>query len=116
MLGTPRELPAEVEPLGDLHRVIPVNRTEGHVTVVSVELYEHETCVRYLDERGFDRLRDRVLDLADDVGTMYTPQGHSVVGRGKHLARGDASFRPGVSPNATSLRLITEAGEISIPL
>ena len=76
----------EVEPLGDLLRVIPVNQEQGHVTVISVELYDHEVCVRYMDDRGFDRLRDRELHLNDDAGTVYKSYGHSVIGRGNGLA------------------------------
>jgi hypothetical protein len=117
ILGSPESRgQREVEPLGDLLRVIPVNRTQGHVTVISVELYEHETNVRYVDDRGFDRLRDRELGLADDLGAVYKPYGHSVIGRGKDLARGDASFRPGLSSAAATIRLLTEGGEISVSL
>jgi hypothetical protein len=69
-----------------------------------------------MDDRGFERLRNRELRLTDDIGTGYTYYGGSVVGRGNSLARGDASFRPGVNPTAKRLTFLTETGEIGIDL
>jgi hypothetical protein len=95
------------QPLSDttLKRVIPVNARAGHITVVSIELYAHETCVRYIDDRGFERLKERQLRLTDDAGTSYAHYGGAATGSESVGLRGDLYFRPGVMSTAKFLRI-----------
>lgn len=114
--GIPEPTSARTVGNTDLLRVIPVNQKAGHVTIVSVELYAHETCIRYIDDRGFDRLHEREVGLADDLGATYAHHGGAASGNDEGRLRGDAYFRPEANPAAKLLRIVMDDGAVEVPI